>query len=159
MKTASPAGGAAKPSDAAPEVAGRLEAVHNEFACGWAIGVGDPSRRVTVEILEGGEVVAIGEANQVHPGLRSRKVGDGRYAFMIRLPASVFDGEPHVLRARDAKSGTALQGEQVIARRDAAHGEIEGVSAGVVFGWLPTTSGKSPRVEFRLDGKAVGSAL
>src|SRR6185369_1231729 len=38
-------------------------------------------------------------------------------------------------------------------------GEIEGVSAGVVFGWLPTTSGKSPRVEFRLDGKAVGSAL
>jgi hypothetical protein len=133
--------------------------VHGEFALGWAVGVGDPRRRITVEIVEGAEVVAIGEANQPHEGLRKRNIGDGRYAFVIRLPASIFDGEPHVLRARDAKTGIVLQGEQVVARREAAHGEIEGVSAGVVFGWLPATAnGKPPAVELRVDGKVIGIA-
>lgn len=141
------------------EIAGRFEAVHGEFALGWAVGVGDPRRRITVEIVEGAEVVAIGEANQPHEGLRKRNIGDGRYAFVIRLPASIFDGEPHVLRARDAKTGIVLQGEQVVARREAAHGEIEGVSAGVVFGWLPANAnGKPPAVELRVDGKVIGIA-
>lgn len=145
-------------ASAAVDIAGRFEGIQKEFAYGWAVGVGEPTRRLTVEIVEGAEVVALGEASQLHQGLRARNIGDGRYAFMIRLPAALFDGEPHVLRARDAKSGTLLQGEQVIARRDAAHGEIEGVSAGVLFGWLPGDgAGKPPLLEVQVDGKAVGS--
>lgn len=139
-------------------VTGRLEEVRGFFARGWAAFEADLARRATVEIMEGGKVIARGVAAELHPQLARQRFGDGRYRFTIRLPASVFDGEPRVLRARDAASGAAIPGELVVARVAPAQGQIEGISAHVLFGWVVAKASiESPLVEVRVDTRSVGN--
>lgn len=139
-------------------VTGRLEEVRGRFARGWAMLPADLKRRVEVEIVEGATVIAAGEARFFHFGLYRQRTGDAHYRFIIPLPASVFDGELHILHARDSTTKTLLPGEYIIARA-APRGQIEGISAHVLFGWVAKApKAKAPRLEVRVDGKAVGSA-
>jgi len=139
---------------------GRFDGIHKDMAHGWAVDPGQPGTRLRVEIIEGEHVVAVGEADQPHKGLLNKGIGDGQYGFVIRLPRSVFDGQPHVLKARDAATGTLLGGEQVVARTQEAYGEVEGISAAVMFGWVPAHGDdRDPVLEIRVDGQAVGKSV
>lgn len=144
----------------ASTITGRLEALQQQTAVGWAVDPARVAQRLTIEIVEGSTVLAVGEADRLHVALAQKGFGDGCYAFAIELPAELFDGQTHTIRAREAKRKVWLTGEQVIARKDAAHGDIEGVSAGVIFGWVPGDSrGKPSELEISVDGAAVGRVM
>jgi|HubBroStandDraft_4_1064222.scaffolds.fasta_scaffold00645_7 hypothetical protein len=64
---------------------------------GWAY---DPAANepLVVELVEGETVLATARAAEFRPDLLATGVGQGTYAFYIRIPASLFDGKFHNLR-------------------------------------------------------------
>lgn len=137
---------------------GRFEGVDRRTAFGWAIATHALARKLTVELIDGTAVVAEGVADRIHNDLRSKGIGDGRFGFAITLPPALADGKAHPLRARLAGTGVWLQGVHAFAERIAPKGAIEGVSAGIMFGWIASmpVAGAQSRLSIRIDGAEVG---
>lgn len=70
---------------------------------GWAIDLHDPSRRVTVDAVVNGAVVATVAAQDPRPDIRQQGLGDGRCGFGVDLP------DPEDPRARK-RIGVRLAG-------------------------------------------------
>lgn len=75
---------------------------------GWAYDERHPDRQLTVELLDGDEVVASGIADRFRRDLLDNGIGDGRHAFEIKLPMRFADGRHHVLSCRVAETGDML---------------------------------------------------
>lgn len=99
---------AASADRAAPKgYAGRVEQIVQGMLHGWVHDVDKPGRRVAVEILVDGQVVATAVANRFRGDLQRSGVGDGRHGFLAAVPRRFFDGAAHDVTARVA--GTRLE--------------------------------------------------
>ncbi|TVQ96641.1 MAG: tetratricopeptide repeat protein [Desulfovibrionales bacterium] len=96
-------------------VQGSFDVIAEDQAHGWAFDPGRPHERLDVEIIcvdhpDSPFVVARGSADLYREDLPEAGVGDGRHAFFLPLSRVLFDGQPHNLRARDARTRQALFG-------------------------------------------------
>lgn len=130
---------------------GQFERIHQGRAIGWALLPDRLQHRLGIEILQGDSIVAAGQASLLHPGLTASNIGDGQYGFAIILPNDVDQTLP--LHARVFGSGCRLNGEHFftadasILATDSC-GVIDGVIAGVAFGWvLQHDSEIAPKVQ------------
>jgi hypothetical protein len=80
-------------------VDGRLEAVVDGRAVGWAWSPEQPEKTVEVEVLVDGEVVASGTADVKRPALLQAGVGHGSYGFDIPLPERLSGAKAHAIQA------------------------------------------------------------
>ncbi len=77
---------------------GRLEAVVDGRAVGWAWDPGHPEKPVEVEVLVDGRPVASGIADVERPILAEAGMGDGRYGFYVPLPEELSTDPSHSIR-------------------------------------------------------------
>jgi hypothetical protein len=70
-----------------PTTVGFVDAIAGETIYGWAWDRRKPSERLTIHVRIGGEEIGTALADQERDDLRDGKVGDGRHAFVFRLPA------------------------------------------------------------------------
>jgi acetyltransferase AlgX (SGNH hydrolase-like protein) len=80
-------------------VDGRLEAVVDGRAVGWAWSPERPEETVEVEVLVDGEMVVSGAADVERPALLQAGVGHGRYGFDIPLPERFSGAGAHAIQA------------------------------------------------------------
>lgn len=92
------------------KVIGHFDYILDGRAYGWAFASAHPQRRLAIELVANGEVVAHGRADQVREDLRNAGMGDGYCLFDLQLSHELFDGQVHSLTAREAETGTALNG-------------------------------------------------
>lgn len=92
------------------EVTGHFDYILDDRAYGWAYAPAHPQKRLTVEILSNGEVIAQGPAQEFRQDLKTAGMGDGCYLFGLKLSHELFDGSIHRLTARVAETGTLLGG-------------------------------------------------
>jgi hypothetical protein len=78
---------------------GRLEAVIDGIAVGWAYNWSDPGSTVEVEILVDGRLVASIAADVPRQTLAEAGLGDGRHGFSVELPSRIRDGSLHSIAA------------------------------------------------------------
>ncbi|MFI5009028.1 MAG: glycosyltransferase family 61 protein [Solirubrobacterales bacterium] len=83
---------------------GRLEAISDGVAVGWAYDWSAPERRIDVDLLVDGELVASTTADMLRPTLLREGLGDGRHGFYVELPAHLRDGAQHSVAARFSSS-------------------------------------------------------
>jgi hypothetical protein len=88
---------------------GRLEQVRDGIVAGWAFDWSDPSRRVEVNVLVDGEMVARTTADMPRPALVREGLGDGRHGFYVELPARLRDGGVHTIAAVFSASGDPVE--------------------------------------------------
>lgn len=136
---------------------GRFDGITEGVAFGWALVPGELKRKLGIELLRGDTVVAGGVADHLRQDLQRKGIGDGHYGFAIPLPAALADGRVHMLRARVAKLNLPLQGAHEFAKGHGPAGVIQGISAGVIFGWLANAeaSKRPSEMAFSVDGKQV----
>jgi hypothetical protein len=70
-----------------PTTVGFIDAIAGETIYGWAWDRRKPSERLTIHVRIGDEEIGITMANLERDDLRDGKVGDGKHAFVFRLPA------------------------------------------------------------------------
>jgi capsular polysaccharide biosynthesis protein len=100
---------------------GALEAVIDGAACGWAYDPRTPRRRLAVEVVVDGEVVAETLADLPRPSLLAEGIGDGRHSFVVALPLRLRDGATHAIAARTV-AGEPLPTASAFATRATARG-------------------------------------
>lgn len=81
------------------QVEGRLEAVLDGRAVGWAWDPGRPGEPIEVEIVVDEEPVARGLADVSRPSLSAEGIGDGRHGFDIPLPEALAGSPAHTIKA------------------------------------------------------------
>lgn len=87
------------PESVRTRVEGRLEAVVDGRAVGWAWDPERPDEAVEVEVLVDGEPVASGVADVERPALLDAGVGHGRYGFDLQLPDRLGGASAHGIQA------------------------------------------------------------
>lgn len=139
-------------------ILGCFEGVEYGVAFGWVVASKGFKGKLRVELVHDNIVVASGAAIRVHARLVMQGVGDGRYGFTISIPPALADGRAHTLRARVANSDVWLQGVHDFLQNPDLRSAVEGVSAGVVFGWLAiaSSSENSPQLAISVNGAQVG---
>jgi hypothetical protein len=70
-----------------PTTVGFVDAIAGETIYGWAWDRRKPSERLTIHVRVGDEEIGVVTADQEREDLRDGKVGDGKHAFVFRLPA------------------------------------------------------------------------
>jgi hypothetical protein len=98
------------PTAPSNEVTGHFDYILDDRAFGWAFAHAYPEKRLTIEIVANGEVVAQGPAQHFREDLQAAGIGDGCYQFDLQLSHELFDGEVHQLTARIAETGSTLGG-------------------------------------------------
>ena len=91
---------------------------------GWAWAPEEPARRVRLEILAGGRLIAVITADKPLPDLAPAGAGDGRYGFQVDLARLLRRG-PHEIVVRPAGSAEPLAGGRFSAGPFAADGEVD----------------------------------
>lgn len=102
------------PAVSSTEVNGHFDYILDDRAFGWAYSPTIPKKKVTVEILEGGEVIGHGVADEFRQDLQAANIGDGFHMFSVQLSHELFDGQTHSLVARDADTGLILTGSPLL---------------------------------------------
>jgi SGNH hydrolase-like domain, acetyltransferase AlgX len=87
------------PESVRTRVEGRLEAVVDGRAVGWARDPERPDEAIEVRVLVDGEPVASGVADVDRPALLAAGVGHGRYGFDLQLPDRLGDAAAHGIQA------------------------------------------------------------
>jgi hypothetical protein len=75
---------------------------------GWVWDPARPGVRLRVEIVIDGVLLRRCTAFNYRPDLHDAGIGDGRHAWSVELPPSVFDGAPHTFEARTFPEGVPL---------------------------------------------------
>lgn len=98
-----------EPRAAQPEgVQGVLEKVGPDSIFGWAACQGD-GEALTVELWDGGRVIAATKADHPRADLDEAGLGAGHGGFAIRTPRELLDGEPHWIWATVRGTPVALR--------------------------------------------------
>jgi GT2 family glycosyltransferase/glycosyltransferase involved in cell wall biosynthesis len=137
-------------------VLGYFDLIQQNHAIGWALIPEQPTTRVIVEVVDGKSVIATGIANQLHGGLKEKNIGDSYYGFAIPLPTiNYLSGR--VLRCRAEGSSDYFNGEH-LAISPQIVGNVDGISSGIIFGWVAGTLSELPEIEIRQGTKKIGCA-
>lgn len=91
-------------------VTGHFDYLQDGRAYGWAFAPEHPEKRLNIEILANGEVIAHGTAADFREDLLTAGIGDGHHLFALTLSHELFDGQIYTLTAREAETGTPLPG-------------------------------------------------
>jgi GT2 family glycosyltransferase len=91
---------------------------------GWAWAPDEPERRLRLEIVAAGRVIATITADKVREDLKAEGVGDGRYGFWFD-PSRLLRRGPHQLSVRVEGAGAALSGCPIEVGPFAADGEAD----------------------------------
>lgn len=76
---------------------GLLETITDGHAFGWAYDPLSPWRRLELEVLVDGELVAETVADLPRPSLAQEGIGDGRHGFVVELPDRLCDNAAHII--------------------------------------------------------------
>ncbi len=171
MATAAAAASAGPASPTAPAV-GLLDPVLPDgTASGWCWNPAQPARRRAVALLANNERVATALCDQPLDALVAAGVGDGRHAFRTRIPRDLFPAEAGAVAIRLQDIDTArFVGAPVLfsypASRTAAGPALRAYldrvgEEGLVSGWCwdPARPERRVRLEVRVDGEPVGTAV
>ena len=122
---------------------------------GWAWWPGRPGERISIEILNGAQVVATVEADQFRDDLLKAGKGDGAHGFLITLPEPGVTGRLG-LRCKGARR-PFWQAPRVAAGKVQFH--IDSKTPGRITGWawMPKRPGERVRIEAVADGRVVAS--
>jgi hypothetical protein len=77
------------------------EGFHDSADCnsivGWAWDANQPNTPISVDIYDGGTIIATVLANEFRQGLLDAGKGNGVHGFTFPVPASLKDGQPHLI--------------------------------------------------------------
>lgn len=105
---------------------GNLDACDRHIISGWARDSAAPDTPIALQVLDGNTVLTTVLANRYREDLKAAGVGDGGYAFEIRLPRELSPLERHVIRIRHADDGREIPGSPfVIERSDSFDSALE----------------------------------
>ncbi len=96
---------------------------------GWAFDSTNPTRRLDVEVLQGGQRILLLKADRFRPDLAQAGLGDGCCSFDVPLPVTLFDAPTVMLQLRPHGSGQDLTGSPVTARNPSAALDAASLSA------------------------------
>ncbi|MDD2464761.1 MAG: tetratricopeptide repeat protein [Desulfobulbus sp.] len=138
-------------------------------AHGWAYCPDRANQPLTIEILQGEQVVAVGLANQLREDLLAQGIGNGRYGFMIPIdPAQVDANIP--LQARESGNATLLPGSANISRQQPnaqvtkkipLQGFFNGIVGGEARGWafFPGQLTRTVKIEILQGEKVIAHGM
>jgi glycosyltransferase involved in cell wall biosynthesis len=86
---------------------------------GWIAPNGGAARHCTVALKEGGRLLVRAIASQFRSDLLSAGIGDGCYAFELRMPGHLLDGREHLLEVIEEDTGLTLTDEPILWRATA----------------------------------------
>lgn len=78
-----------------------------EWVSGWAWNKENAEMAVSVDIFDGKRLLGTIRADRFRQDLLDARIGTGKYGFAYRIPESLKDGQPHVLRV--TVSGTSIE--------------------------------------------------
>jgi hypothetical protein len=134
-----------------------LDGITDTEATGWIATIGQPSRRSTVALKEGGRVVARAVASRFRDDLRAAGIGDGCHAFGLQMPRSLLNGEVHLLEIVEEDTGFALT-EQPVPWRSTA-GTAGAALTGSGREPAAKSAGQSEAERAPMPGAAPGNQL
>ncbi len=141
-------------------IRGCLDEVTEGVAKGWAQDSAHPKKRLMVEVLDNGKVVACREATQLRPDLVAVKIGDGRYGFQIPLPLTKINGTQHIITARAKNQGQSLDREVRIKVN--FDGAITGLESIDIVGWatiVPKCADNPLEISIWESGKVIAHGI
>jgi hypothetical protein len=100
-------------------IAGHVDGVDaTNTIAGWALDLSDPGRRLVVEIVRDGRVLAAGVADGLRPDLQQAGLGDGHCGFRLATPPEILAEPGADVRIRVRGAGTYLGAEPLQFQRD-----------------------------------------
>ena len=112
-----------RPALTASSLRGHFDDIVNGCAEGWAFSIDEPRRRIEVEVVSEGRVVARGLADQLRPDLREAGISDGYCSFSLPIDPFLFDGQPHQLSVRERSTAEILDGSPKRLDASASQGQ------------------------------------
>lgn len=80
-----------------PKYQGRIDGIFNKQLKGWALDENNPNKILTVEILDGKEVIFVTECNLERPDLIKAGFPTLTAGFQVNIPSVYFDDQNHQL--------------------------------------------------------------
>jgi glycosyltransferase involved in cell wall biosynthesis len=121
------------------KLSGLIEYATPRAIKGWAWDSDHPTRRVQLELVEGGLRLAAAVADLERADLADIGIGDGRHGFLIELtPGLIPDDESHILDLRCSATGAALRGSPITVQPSRVPLEwcVDSISDAALAGWL-----------------------
>jgi glycosyltransferase involved in cell wall biosynthesis len=103
----------ADPVAAGISLEGSLDSCGRNLISGWALDSAQPDRPVPLQILNQNTVIERVLANRYRKDLEQAGMGDGRYAFEVRIPGGLTPFERHVIHVQHEEDGRELPGSPV----------------------------------------------
>jgi glycosyltransferase involved in cell wall biosynthesis len=91
-------------------LSGSLDICSRGAISGWAWDGTNPGGRIALQILDDRTVIARVLANRYREDLETAGIGDGRYAFHVRIPGGLSPLDRHVIRVRHAADAREIPG-------------------------------------------------
>jgi len=123
---------------AVSQLEGCFDGIVGAEAWGWVLDRLNPGAPLLVEILDQGRVVGLGYAHHYRADIERAGIGSGRCAFKIPLPTSLWDGQPHELRARVQGDTDGAFGGAVTFNRLGGSGGVAELDGTCLVGTVPT---------------------
>jgi hypothetical protein len=95
-----------------PQYAGSLDRADCNNIAGWAWDANNPNKTVSVDVLDGTALIATVPASSFEANLASAGIGNGHHAFNYASPASLKDGNAHVISLRISQTSTSIGAPQ-----------------------------------------------
>jgi hypothetical protein len=117
--------------------AGKFSSANCYLAKGWVWEADNPNKSLTVDLMEGSNVVGSGVANIYDANLKNQGIGNGKYAFAIDIPAVLKTGQQRTLSVRVNDSNYMLPGslKSITCVTPLYIGKFEGADCKTVRGW------------------------
>jgi molybdenum cofactor biosynthesis enzyme MoaA len=141
------------PSTPAPAIQGYVDEISLTHVIGWVRDLSDARRRVEVEAVTAGRVVARGQGADPYPALAEDGFGDARYGFTLSLPAGLSPVE---------RAGITIRaGGVALARGAALQGYVDQRSVNHVAGWVRNRFDPAERVAYEvlLGGQVIATGV
>jgi murein DD-endopeptidase MepM/ murein hydrolase activator NlpD len=118
---------------------GSLDSVSCTGINGWVVDRDNLDTPVTVELYDGDKLLRREPADEYRQDISAYVDDEGKHGFNIPTPASLFDGQPHTIRAVVAGSGFSLTGSQQTLtcplRSSRFEGSLDVASCETISGW------------------------
>lgn len=129
---------------------GKFDGIYDDHVHGWAYAPDHPERRLVVEIISNGNVVARDTADLFRDDLRKAGIGDAHHHFCIPVSPELFTDQVHFLSARIPECDEELPGGPHAFRRSKIQGFLEFLTDGKALGWAFDPVRPQDRVEVEI---------
>jgi hypothetical protein len=126
---------------------------------GWVHDPENPDELLSIEIVEGTTVIAVGRTGGYRQDLKEQGLGDGFCGLTIALPERLLqDQQEHMLHLRVAGTDLAITPPIPVRKEDYA-GCVDGMAEGVLSGWatIPADPAATVEVHILVDGTFVAA--